>query len=153
MTGPKNVCIGGCSLWASLLSGVVTFEGSLLSGSKKRYRKLVQLSSFLRNKRQKFVKNSSLIKPLTPVQLVTARTTGPCPTPDVITILSVQQEKILPMTDQIGSIELGICTKMLGTWSEKLGAKCPPATLGDSVVRISRLSDAFWEILQLKQAQ
>ena len=76
VTSPKNVCMGGYSLWGSLLSGVVTFEGSLLSGSKKSYRKLVQQSSFLRNKRQKFVRNSSLINKLTPVQLVTARPWG-----------------------------------------------------------------------------
>lgn len=38
------------SLWGSYIRGVVTF------GSKKRYIKLVRLSSFFRNKRWKFIK-------------------------------------------------------------------------------------------------
>lgn len=37
---------GISSLWGPLLSGVVTLEGSLLSGSKKCYIKMVRLGSF-----------------------------------------------------------------------------------------------------------
>jgi len=42
-----------------------------------------------------------------------------------------------------GSIKREICTELLRNLSEKLGAKFPSTTLGNSVVRISRLDDAF----------
>jgi len=50
----------------------------------------------------------------------------------------------------IGSTELEICTKMLRSWSEKLGAKFSSTTPGYFVVRIFRLDDAFSEILELE---
>jgi len=50
------------------------------------------------------------------------------------------------------SIKLGLCTKMLRNWSEKLSTKflSTTCTLGYTVVRIFRLDDAFSEILELE---
>ena len=48
----------------------------------------------------------------------------------------------------IGSIEHEMCTKILRNLSEKLGGKSASTTLGYSVVRISRLDDAFSGILE-----
>jgi len=42
----------------------------------------------------------------------------------------------------IGRMEPEICTKMLKTLSEKLGAKFPATTPGCSIVKIARLDDA-----------
>jgi len=42
--------------------------------------------------------------------------------------------------------------KILGNSSEKLGGKFPSTTLRFSVVRTSRLDDAFSEILELKES-
>ena len=50
----------------------------------------------------------------------------------------------------IGSMEPEICTKMLTNSSEKLEAKFSSTTLGYSMIRISRLDDAFSEILVLE---
>ena len=47
-------------------------------------------------------------------------------------------------------IELEIRMKMLRNLSEKIGGKFPSTTLGCSVVRISRLDDAFSGIRKLK---
>ena len=43
--------------------------------------------------------------------------------------------------------------KMLKKLSEKLGAKFPAATCGDSMVKIARLDDAFCEDFKCKEAQ
>ena len=49
-----------------------------------------------------------------------------------------------------GSTEPEICTKMLKNLSEKLRTKFRSTTLGYSVVRISRLDNAFSEFLELQ---
>ena len=43
----------------------------------------------------------------------------------------------------IGRMEPQICTKMLKKLSEKLGAKFPASTPGCSMLKITRLDDAF----------
>ena len=45
----------------------------------------------------------------------------------------------------IGAMEPQICTKMLKKLSEKLGAKFPATTPGCSMLKITRLNDAFSE--------
>ena len=46
----------------------------------------------------------------------------------------------------IGQMEPEICTKMLKTWSEKLGPKFAATTPGCSMVKVVRLDDAFLEV-------
>jgi len=43
-------------------------------------------------------------------------------------------------------MEPEICTKMLKTLSEKLGAKFPATTNGCSIVKTARLDDTFLEV-------
>ena len=47
----------------------------------------------------------------------------------------------------IGSVELEICTKMLGNLSEKLGAKFPTTTHGFSLAKIGFDGFSFWKFL------
>ena len=60
---------------------------------------------------------------------------------------ALQLEKILEKIRVIGSIELEMCTKMLGNLSEKLGAL---TALGYSMVRIACLNDPLSGILALE---
>ena len=53
----------------------------------------------------------------------------------------------------IGLTEPEICIEMLKKLSEKLRATFPPSTHGYSVVKCSRLVDAFLEVFNSKQAQ
>ena len=62
----------------------------------------------------------------------------------------LQEEKIFPMVPRsdrvIGRMEPQICTKMLKKLSEKLRAKFPATTPGCSMLKITRLDDAFSEV-------
>jgi len=65
-------------------------------------------------------------------------------------------EKYLSCHTQIrvtGSTEHEKCMKVLRNLSEKLGGKFPSTTLGYSMVRISRLDNAFLGILELEATQ
>ena len=54
--------------------------------------------------------------------------------------------------DQNDRFKPEICTKMLRTLSEKLGANFPVTTLSYSMVKITCLNDAFSEILELEES-
>ena len=53
----------------------------------------------------------------------------------------------------IGRMEPEVCTKMLKTWSEKLGPKFAATTPGCFMVKFAHLNDAFLEVFNHKQAQ
>ena len=50
----------------------------------------------------------------------------------------------------MGPVEPEICTKMLKKLSEKLRAKFPAPTRGNSMVKIACLNDAFSECFKLE---
>ena len=60
---------------------------------------------------------------------------------------ALQLAKILETFRVIGSIELEMCTKLLGNSSAKLGAL---AALGYSMVRIAHLNGPLWGILAVE---
>ena len=47
-------------------------------------------------------------------------------------------------------MEPEVCTKMLKTWSEKLGPKFAATTPGCFMVKFAHLNDAFLEVFQLQ---
>ena len=53
----------------------------------------------------------------------------------------------------MGLMEPEICTKMLKKSSEKLRAKFPATTHGNSMVKIAHLNDAFFEVFNCKPSR
>ena len=103
-----------------------------------------------------FVKKfGSNFNPLTPMLAVT--TLGLSSTSDVITFdqnwhhlcsTSAAGEDLSggAQIRVIGRMEPEICTKMLKKWSEKLRPKFAATTPGCSMIKVSRLDDAFLEV-------